>query len=53
MPENRGGTLGDDEVAAIVSYVLQSNEFPAGRNALPAEVAALKHIMITQDDPSR
>jgi hypothetical protein len=51
MPENRGGSLGGDEYAAIVSFVLKANALPAGQKDLSADVSTLKRILITNHDP--
>jgi mono/diheme cytochrome c family protein len=46
MPQFAPGSLNPDETAKIVAYLLQSNALPAGPQALPAESAALKRIML-------
>ena len=53
MPEHRAGSLSDDEYAAIVSFVLNANQMPAGQTDLPAELPTLKRIMITNRDSKR
>jgi mono/diheme cytochrome c family protein len=46
MPKNEPGSLTADEYAAIVAYLLKLNGLPAGRQALPADSAALDRIRI-------
>ena len=46
MPKNEPGSLTPDEYAAIVAYLLKLNGMPAGKQALPADSAALDRIRI-------
>ena len=47
MPENRPGSLGDQEYAAIVSFILKANELPAGAKDLPSDSATLRRMVMT------
>ena len=46
MPKNEPGSLTAEEYAAIVAYILKLNGMPAGKQALPADSAALDRIRI-------
>jgi quinoprotein glucose dehydrogenase len=45
MPQDKPASLTDDEYAAIVAFLLQANRYPAGRQDLPADPAALKEVV--------
>ena len=51
MPENRSGSLSGDEYAAIVSFLLKANQFPAGQKELPSELSTLNRIILTNQSP--
>ena len=51
MPENRAGSLSGDEYAAIVSFLLKSNQLPAGQKDLPPELSTLNRIIMTNHSP--
>ena len=44
MPKTEPGSLTPDEYASIVAYILKLNGMPAGKDALPADSAALAKI---------
>ena len=44
MPKTEPGSLTSDEYASIVAYILKLNGMPAGKDALPADSAALAKI---------
>ena len=51
MPRNSPGSLSDQMYADILTYVLQSNEMPAGASELqPEDIAAVR--LISKDGPS-
>ena len=50
MPGDRPGTLKPQETADVVSYLLQANEFPAGRAELPSNPDLLERTLI-DDQP--
>ena len=45
MPADRPGSLSRQEDADVIAYILQFNQFPAGKEELPREVLALKQIL--------
>jgi quinoprotein glucose dehydrogenase len=45
MPLNSPGTLSRQQNTDVVAYILQFNQFPAGKDELPREAAALKQIL--------
>jgi mono/diheme cytochrome c family protein len=45
MPLNSPGVLSRQQTADIVAYILQFNQFPAGKEELPREVPAMKQIL--------
>lgn len=47
MPQDKPGTLSSDVVVDVISYLLQYNKFPAGKDELKNDPAALKSILIT------
>ena len=53
MPKNKPDTLTPQVVADIVSFLLKSNEMPAGKSELPADLEALKLITMTEPPPGR
>jgi S-disulfanyl-L-cysteine oxidoreductase SoxD len=53
MPANRPGRLGEEQVAAILSYILNVNGFPAGGKALPPDVDGLRGLMFFAQNPNR
>ena len=46
MPEKQPGSLEDQEYAAIVSFILKANEWPAGSKELPPDLATLRRIIL-------
>jgi mono/diheme cytochrome c family protein len=46
MPKNDPGALSPVESAQVVAYILQQNNMPAGKTALPADMKALDAIRI-------
>jgi mono/diheme cytochrome c family protein len=47
MPSTRPNSLPPQSYVDIVAFILQANQFPAGRNELAAELATLEQIRIT------
>ena len=45
MPADRPGSLSRQEDADVIAYILQFNQFPAGKEELPREVQILKQIL--------
>ena len=50
MPDDAPRTLTRPQVADVVAYVLQANQFPAGRAELDAGDAALRQISLARRD---
>ena len=53
MPADRPGQLSKEQNAAILSYLLQANQMPAGSVALASEAAELKGIQFAEKKPSK
>ena len=53
MPPDKPGSLGPDATLDVVAYLLQSNQFPAGKDELKNDPEALKNILITTKKTSR
>lgn len=51
MPADHPGTLSRQVNAQIIAFILKSNEFPAGKQALPADSDALKKISLDAGKP--
>lgn len=46
MPESNPASLGKDEYADILAYILSLSRYPAGESPLPAEDAGLERILV-------
>ena len=46
MPQDKPGSLGRQQTADVVAYILRFNNAPAGHTELPADAEALKAITI-------
>jgi len=44
MPSDDPGTLGAQQVADLVAFLLSSNRYPAGQTEIPTDPDHLKHI---------
>jgi S-disulfanyl-L-cysteine oxidoreductase SoxD len=53
MPQNKPGSLSREANAEIMAYILNANQFPAGKEALPQSSEALKEIRIEAVKPER
>jgi mono/diheme cytochrome c family protein len=53
MPPDNPGNPSPDATLDVVAYLLQSNQFPAGKNELKNDPDALKNILITTKKTSR
>jgi mono/diheme cytochrome c family protein len=53
MPRDQPGTLSADAYLNIVTYILQSNKFPAGEEPLPADAASLGSIFIARAESAK
>jgi cytochrome c len=48
MPQDKPGSLEPDAALDVISYILQQNKFPAGKEELKNDPEALKNILITK-----
>jgi S-disulfanyl-L-cysteine oxidoreductase SoxD len=46
MPEDNIGGLSDEEYTRVIAYILKLNGFPAGKDSLPADSAAMRKLRI-------
>ena len=46
MPDDNAGSLPQEDYFAVVAYILQLNDFPAGEVALGSDIEALDSLMI-------
>jgi mono/diheme cytochrome c family protein len=53
MPQDKPGTLTSQEALDIITYILQQNKFPAGKEELKNDPDALKNILITNKAPAK
>jgi S-disulfanyl-L-cysteine oxidoreductase SoxD len=53
MPQNKPGSLNREANAEILAYVLNANQFPPGKDALPEKSEALREIRIEAVKPER
>jgi hypothetical protein len=51
MPSGRPGSLSSQSYRDIVAFILQSNQFPPGRQELEADPETLQQILITTKRP--
>jgi len=47
MPQDKPGTLSPDAVVDVITYLLQYNKYPVGKEELKDDPDALKKILIT------
>ncbi len=52
MPQDKPGSLTPDTALDIISYILQQNKFPSGKDELKNDPDALKNILITKKAPA-
>jgi mono/diheme cytochrome c family protein len=48
MPQDKPGSLTADQALDVMSYILQQNKFPTGKEELKNDPDALKNILITK-----
>jgi mono/diheme cytochrome c family protein len=53
MPQNNPGSLSREANAEIMAYLLNANQFPPGKDALPQASEVLKEIRIEAIKPER
>jgi mono/diheme cytochrome c family protein len=52
MPQDNPGSLGDEDYAAVVSYIFSLNSMPAGTKPLPTDSVSLSKIKVVAPAPS-
>lgn len=52
MPQDKPGSLTADQALDVMSYILQQNKFPVGKDELKNDPDALKNIVITKKAPA-
>jgi cytochrome c len=52
MPQDKPGSLTADQTLDVMSYILQYNKFPTGKDELKNDPDALKGILITKKAPA-
>lgn len=53
MPQDKPGSLDAGQALDVISYILQYNKFPAGKEELKNDPDALKNILITKKEPAK
>jgi mono/diheme cytochrome c family protein len=53
MPFNKPQSLNRETVAAILSYILSANKFPAAGTELPSQTEVLKQIRLDAEKPDQ
>jgi S-disulfanyl-L-cysteine oxidoreductase SoxD len=53
MPQDKPGSLTPEVALDVISYILQQNKFPAGKDELKNDPEALKNILITNKPPAK
>jgi S-disulfanyl-L-cysteine oxidoreductase SoxD len=53
MPQDKPGSLTPEVALDVISYILQQNKFPAGKEELKNDPDALKNILITNKAPAK
>ncbi len=52
MPQDKPGSLSANDTVDVISYLLQFNKFPAGKDELKPDPAGLKNILISKKAPA-
>src|ERR1700689_1348906 len=53
MPQDRPGSLRPEQAPDVISYIIQVNKFPTGKEELKNDPDALKNILITKKAPAK
>jgi S-disulfanyl-L-cysteine oxidoreductase SoxD len=53
MPQDKPGSLTPDQALDVMSYILQYNKFPSGKDDLKGDPDTLKNILITKKAPAK
>lgn len=51
MPQDNPSSLSDDDYAAVIAFILQLNQMPAGSKPLPGDSTALSKIIVKLPAP--
>jgi cytochrome c5 len=53
MPQDKPGSLTPEQALDVISYIIQVNKFPTGKDELKNDPDALKNILITKKAPAK
>ncbi len=53
MPKDKPGTLSRETITSVIAYMLNCNEFPAGKTDLPQQPDQLRLIRIDETKPDQ
>jgi mono/diheme cytochrome c family protein len=53
MPQDKPGSLTPEAALDVITYVIQVNKFPSGKEELKNDPDALKNILITKTAPAK
>lgn len=53
MPQDKPGSLTPEAALDVISYIVQVNKFPSGKEELKNDPDALKNILITKKAPAK
>jgi hypothetical protein len=53
MPQDKPGSLSPEAALDVITYVLQYNKYPSGKEELKNDPDALKNILITKKAPPK
>jgi mono/diheme cytochrome c family protein len=53
MPQDKPGSLTPEAALDVITYILQYNKYPAGKEELKNDPDALKNILITKKAPAK
>jgi len=53
MPQDKPGSLTPEAALDVITYILQYNKFPGGKEELKNDPDALKNILITRTAPAK
>jgi mono/diheme cytochrome c family protein len=53
MPQDKPGSLTPEQALDVISYIVQFNKFPSGKEELKNDPDALKNILITKKAPEK
>lgn len=53
MPADSPGTMTPQQTSDVIAYIFKLNKYPAGKTALPIDIAALKGVKIEGEQPAK